>query len=149
MKPEEMFLKFAKQNNLDEEHQTFASWHFCYNEKDANELAELVYKGQKTATCSSHWLYEVEGEPVPQVGDYSVIENWKGNAVCIIKTIAVNLVPFDEVTAEFAYKEGEGDRSLEHWRRVHEEFFKAELIDAGKEFSDRMLLVCEEFEVVK
>ncbi|MEG0693669.1 MAG: ASCH domain-containing protein, partial [Oscillospiraceae bacterium] len=103
----------------------------------------------KTATCSSHWLYEVEDEPLPEVGNYSVIENWKGNAVCIIKTTAVNIVPFDEVTAEHAYKEGEGDRSLAYWRSVHEKVYKAELAEFNKEFSTRMLVVCEEFEVVK
>ncbi|MFZ2539651.1 MAG: ASCH domain-containing protein [Oscillospiraceae bacterium] len=148
MKSEEMFLKYAKLNDLDEEHQTFTAWHFCNNEKDANELAELVFIGQKTATCSSHWLYEVEGEPLPQVGNFSVIENWKGNAVCIIKTTAVTLVPFDEVTAEHAFKEGEGDRSLEYWRRVHKDVYTAELADYEKEFSPKMLLVCEEFEAI-
>lgn len=149
MKSEELFLKYAKENELDEAHQTFASWHFCDNEKDANELAELVYRGEKTATCSSHWLYEVEGEPLPQVGDYSVIENWKGNAVCIIKTTAINIVPFGEVTAEHAAKEGEGDKSLAYWREVHKTVYTEECKVYDREFSEKMLVVCEEFEVMK
>ena len=33
------------------------------------------------------------------------------------------MVPFDEVDEEHAYLEGEGDRSLEYWREVHERFF--------------------------
>ena len=149
MKSEEMFLKYAKQNQVDEAHQTFAAWHFCNDEKSANELAELVFIGQKTATSSSHWLYEVEGEPLPEVGNYSVIENWKGNAVCIIKTTAVTILPFDEVTQQHAHKEGEGDRSLAYWREVHEAFFKDEFMDSDEKFSTTMLVVCEEFEVVK
>ena len=149
MKPEEMFLKYAKENNVDEAHQTFTSWNFCNDEKSANELAELVYIGEKTATSSSHWLYEIEGEPIPQVGDYSVVENWKGHGVCIVKTTAVSVVPFDEVTTEHAQKEGEGDRSLTHWRNIHEDIFKKEFTDQGKQFSPKMLVVCEEFQMVK
>ena len=69
-------------------------------------------------------------------------------AVCVIRTTRVFTVPFDQVTAEHAQKEGEGDRSLAHWRRVHEDFFRAELAEAGLEFSPDMPVVCEEFEVV-
>lgn len=44
--------------------------------------------------------------------------------------------------------EGEGDRSLACWRQVHEDFFRAELAEAGLEFSPEMPVACEEFEVV-
>lgn len=39
----------------------------------------------KTATCSAYDLYHAEGEPIPKVGDYSIILNSDGEAVCIIK----------------------------------------------------------------
>lgn len=48
-----------------------------------------------------------------------------------------------------AYLEGEGDRLLEYWRRVHEEFFTEELKIIHQEFDTKMELVCEEFEVVR
>jgi len=38
--------------------------------------------------------------------------------------------------------------SLEYWRRVHKEFFGEELKENNIEFSEDMLVVCEEFEVV-
>ncbi|MBR3158780.1 MAG: ASCH domain-containing protein [Atopobiaceae bacterium] len=53
------------------------------------------------------------GEPIPQVGDYSVITDSTGNAVCVIRTTSVHLSPFAQVSADHAYKEAEGDRSLE------------------------------------
>ena len=52
------------------------------------------------------------------------------------------------VSEEHAYKEGEGDRSLEYWRKVHKEFFTEELKSLNQEFDENMELVCEEFEVV-
>ena len=115
---------------------------------DPDTLAELTRTGMKTATASSGPLYALEGEPLPEVGEYSVVLNSRDEAVCVTHTTRVYTMPFCEVTAGHAYKEGEGDRSLEYWRRVHENFFRAELAEAGLEFSPEMPVVCEEFEVV-
>lgn len=113
-----------------------------------NKLAELVRKGIKTATCSAYVFYEIEGEEMPKAGDYSVVLDADGNAVCIIKTTKVYLTTFDQVSQDHAFKEGEGDRSLEYWKCVHKEFFTEELKTIGRKFNEKMKLVCEEFETV-
>lgn len=115
---------------------------------DPDELAELTRAGIKTATAGAGILYEAEDEPMPRPGEYSVILDSRDEAVCVIRTTRVYTVPFDQVSAEQAYREGEGDRSLDYWRRVHEDFFRAELEKAGLEFSPEMPVVCEEFEMV-
>ena len=55
---------------------------------------------------------------------------------------------FCEVSEQFAAAEGEGDKSLAYWRRVHEKFFTEELQTAELYFSSEMKVVCELFEVV-
>ena len=124
---------------------TYEAWAFG---EVPDKLAALVTAGVKTATSSAYIFYEIEQEPLPEAGDYSVILNSRDEAVCIIKTVKVTVLPYDQVPAEFAYKEGEGDRSLEYWREVHEAFFTNELAEAGLAFSEDMPVVCEEFEVV-
>ena len=71
-----------------------------------------------------------------------------GNALCIIRDTRVSIVPFNEVSAEHAYREGEGDRSLAFWRRVHEEVFRMDLDEMGKEFTPDMKVVLEEYELL-
>jgi uncharacterized protein YhfF len=105
-------------------------------------------QGTKTATCSSYDWYEAHNEPIPRVGDYSVILDSNDEAVCIIKTIKVDIVEFNKVSAEHAYKEGEGDRSLAYWREVHSEFLTNELASIHRAFNENARVVCEEFEVV-
>ena len=113
-----------------------------------DKLAKLVMQGVKTATCSALALYEYENEEIPKAGDYSVILDSDGQAVCIIRTTKVYIAAFDQVSERHAYLEGEGDRSLEYWRQVHEEFFTEELKTIQQNFDAKMELVCEEFEVV-
>ena len=115
---------------------------------DPDTLAELVRTGVKTATASAYPFYELEVEDLPKAGEYSVILNTKDEAVCIIRTTKVYVTPYREVTAEQAWKEGEGDRSLDYWRRVHEAFFRKELEAVGLIFTEDMGVVCEEFEVI-
>lgn len=126
----------------------FSAWHFCDNKADADELAMLVKSGQKRATAGALWSYEQENEPVPQVGDHSIILNWAGEPQCIIRATAVEIVPYNEVTADFAATEGEGDGSLTYWRRAHWAFFTRDLATWGLEPTETMPVICEVFEVV-
>lgn len=142
MTAQKMWNTFVKQQNIPEK--KFDAWAFG---DDADGLAELVKKGIKTGTSSAYPLYEVDGEEIPKEGTYSVILDSKGNAVCIIETLKVYIVPFSEVSADHAFKEGEGDRSLVYWRNVHEKFFQACMEEAGLVFDENMPVVCEEFQL--
>lgn len=126
----------------------YTSWHFDNNEADANELIELVLKGQKRATASSLWSFQYDNEPIPQAGDLSIVTDWYGIAKCVIQTKRVNIVPYKDVTEDFAKVEGEGDGSLAYWRQGHEIYFGQECARMGKTFTDDMPVICEEFEVV-
>ncbi len=143
MTGKELWAAFAKNNNPAGCH--YETWAFG---EDADLLADLVQIGVKTATSSAYPLYVLENEPLPETGVYSIVLDSKDNAVCIIQTKKVSVVPFNEVSAEHAYKEGEGDKSLDFWRETHKKFFTACLAPAGLEFTLDMKVVCEEFEVV-
>ncbi|MDR0266964.1 ASCH domain-containing protein [Paenibacillus sp.] len=115
---------------------------------EPDHLAQLVIDGIKTATCSSLISYEIENEPLPSAGDYSIILNSRDLPVAIIQTVEVNIMPMNEVPEDFASAEGEGDRSYRYWREVHEAYFSRELRRFGLEFSENIPLVCERFKLV-
>ena len=114
----------------------------------ADQLADLVLRGEKTATASTYELYKLENEPLPQAGSFDVILDSQDKAVCIIEITKVSVLPFNEVSADHAFKEGEGDKSLGYWRQIHKELFTAWLAEAGLEFSQESGVVLEEFHKV-
>jgi uncharacterized protein YhfF len=124
------------------------AWSFGDHPALADQLAELVLAGVKTATCSALWAYEAEGEPLPQPGQHSIILSGAGQPLAVAETVEVQIKRFDQVDAAFAYAEGEDDRSLASWREGHRRFFTRTLPAIGREFDETMPLVCERFRVL-
>lgn len=115
---------------------------FGGNSHDADVLSDLVNRGIKTATTS---IYD-SAEDVPTVGMYAIVLNGKNEPVCVIQNKTVEIMPFKNVSAEHAYLEGEGDRTYESWRRVHEKFFSWECQEElGKKFTEDTEVICETF----
>lgn len=126
----------------------YEAWYFGDSRELADELAELVVTGKKTATASLLWEYKAEGEELPQAGSYSVITRYDGEPQCVIQTSEVRILPYDEVGADFAADEGEGDLSLEYWRQAHWRFFSRMCAKIGRQPDAKMPVVCERFRLV-
>ena len=126
----------------------FEAFHFDDNQAAANHLADLVLAGVKRATASLVWSYESAGISPPEPGALSVVTYWDGSPVCVIETLKVEVLPFEQVGAEFAAAEGEGDGTLEYWRRVHWAYFGRQCARIGREPSLTMPVVCERFKVI-
>ncbi|RHA52080.1 ASCH domain-containing protein [Eubacterium ventriosum] len=141
MSAEELWNEFIQKYNINEN--KFEAWAFGENTK---ELTKLVLKGIKTATSSLYVLYE--NELLPKVDEYSILLDEYGNAKCIIKNKKVEIISFNKITEEHAFLEGESDRTLSTWRKIHQSFFTRCLEEKGMTFDEKMLVVCEQFNVV-
>lgn len=108
------------------------------------KLALLVLNGPKRATTGLLAEYEAEGEPLPQAGEYSVILDGGGDPRCVVVTTSVEVRPLSDVDAEYAWTEGEGDRTLAWWRQAHVDFFAR----LGISLQDDTQLVLERFDLV-
>ena len=147
MTADEYWKKFLTFSNKDSSTKYIECFHFELTEEWANKLLELVLLGIKKATASSYFAYEINGEPIPKIGDYSIVTDWDGNPCCIIETIAVTVLPFNEITFDICKREGEDD-NLESWQKGHKHFFTEEGKMLGYEFSETMPVVFEDFKVV-
>lgn len=118
------------------------AWAFGATPAHADGLLALVLAGTKTATASSLWDYEHTSEALPAPGLLNIILDGQGNPRALLETASIEVVPFNEVTAEHAFAEGEGDLSLEYWREVHERFWR-EHSENPRGFAPNMPVVCE------
>ena len=103
----------------------YEAWSFGNTKEMADELADLVNKGIKTATTSAYELYEND-EEIPKVGEYNIILDGSGDPICITITREVYILKYNLISPNHAFLEGEGDRSYEYWKKVHDEYFTKE-----------------------
>lgn len=116
--------------------------------KIADELAALVLAGKKRATASLPVEYTSLGEALPKTGDLSIILDGRGSPVAIIERTSVEAVPFQEVTAEFAAIEGEGDGSLKYWQEAHTWYFGQVCERLGGKLEATTPILCQCFKMV-
>ena len=102
-------------------------------------LFDLVVAQRKHGTCS---LY-TGNDDLAHVGDVNIIYNSKNQEIKI-KITNVRLCRFCDVDAKWAEIEGEGDLSLDYWRRVHQEFFT----QGNPNFNPTDMLELDEFILV-
>ena len=143
---EDRIAAFVAQSGLDIPE--YDAYSYGYPEM-ADEILAALLRGDKRATTGLKCLYELEKEPIPQVGQYSVILDGKGLPRCITRIIRVETTPFKDISEEYAFIEGEGDKSLSYWKEAHTQVFTRECReDFGMDFTEDMECVCEYFEVV-
>jgi uncharacterized protein YhfF len=105
----------------------------------ADELLALVLSGKKTATTGA-----TEDASSDEVGERIIIQDGREKPRAIIQITEVSVRKFNDVDDSFAYDEGEGDRTLEYWRKEHKDFFTRE-----GTYADDMEVCCERFKLIE
>ncbi len=104
----------------------------------ADRLLDCVLNGKKRATC-----WSIADGQQTEIGKQMVVLNGKGEPAAIIETVELTRRRFCDVDLQFALDEGEGDETLDSWRKGHQNYFER---NGG--FSNEMLLWCERFALV-
>ena len=114
----------------------------------STELLDLIKSGRKRAGTGLLWAYEHDGEPIAATGDIEIVVDHRNQPALITRIVRSEIVAFNEVNAEYAAIEGEGDGSLDYWRKGHWNFFSRECRRIGKEPTKTMPVICNVFEVL-
>jgi uncharacterized protein YhfF len=85
-------------------------------------LVAAVLDGTKTTTTSLQ-DYEIDGAPLPAVGDQAAVLDSDGHRVAVIELTEVRVSRLGDVDWRHARDEGEGDDSVASWRAGHESFW--------------------------
>jgi uncharacterized protein YhfF len=119
-----------------------------------DQLVTAILDGAKTSTTGLLADYEHEGDPLPEVGERSVVVDSADTPVAVIELTAVRVVPLAEVDLQHAIDEGEGDTTVAGWRANHESFWhsaemRAALGDPEFTVDDSTLVVLERFRLIE
>jgi uncharacterized protein YhfF len=94
------------------------------------------------------WSYEADEKRLPELGDLCIMTGSADDPMGIIETTQVRIIPYDEVTPDYAHDGGEGDRSMATWRDIYWSYLEIECRRIGREPSPKAPLVMERFRLV-
>jgi uncharacterized protein YhfF len=114
----------------------------------ADDLLGLVLHGPKRATADAVTSFVHAGEPLPRIGGHWIVHDSTGAPRAVLRTVDLRLGPLGSVDAQFAWDEGEDDRTRESWLREHRRYFHRVLPRMGLDFHDQIEIVFERFRVV-
>lgn len=96
-----------------------------------DQLVAAILSGEKTSTTSLVAQYEVDGEPLPAVGDRAVVIDSADEPVCVEEVTEVRTVRLADVDLDHAVAEGEGFATVNEWRAGHEQFWHSPKFRVG------------------
>jgi uncharacterized protein YhfF len=109
------------------------------------ELTGLVLAGVKVGTAGLRGPdYEAEAEELEHVGERLVLVGDDGERLGLIEVAAVQVVPFSEVTDEFARSEGEGYENWSQWAAAHRSYWEQFV----EKIEDDTPVVCMNFRLI-
>lgn len=88
----------------------------------ADGLLDLVIHGPKRATAGLVADYALDNEPLPRVGQHRVVTDGAGTESVVVRYLDVRVGRLDSVDEQFAWDEGEGDRTRDSWLADHRAF---------------------------
>ncbi|HVG03894.1 MAG TPA: GNAT family N-acetyltransferase [Burkholderiaceae bacterium] len=130
------------------ENTPYQAWYFGNSRRLAHELVELVLNGPKRATAGLGFASDALPHTAAVAGGYSVVTEFDGTPRAVIRTTVLERRKFRDVDAAFAWDEGEGDRTLEDWKRGHWRYFSRECESLGRTMSEDIEVCLERFELL-
>jgi uncharacterized protein YhfF len=126
---------------------------FAFPGRLRDQLVGAILDGRKTTTTGLLIEYEREGSAVPEAGDRCVVVDSRDQPVAVIELTEVRVAPLGTVDLVHCVDEGEGHRTVEEWRRAHEDFWhgpdvRAEL-GSGFSVDDETPVVMERFRLIR
>lgn len=122
--------------------------HFGDSPGLADELVALVTDGPKRATAGLVAEFAAESDPLPRIGGHWIACDGSGRPRVVLRSTELRVGPLISVDAEFAWDEGEDDRTLASWLEGHRRYFRRSCGRLGLEFTDQLEVVFERFAVV-
>ena len=119
-----------------------------------DQLVAAILDGSKTSTTGLLAQYELDAEPLSEVGARQVVVDSAGEPVAVIEITEVRQARLADVDLAHARDEGEGYTSVAEWRAGHEAFWhstdmREAMGDPEFHVDDDTVVVLERFAVAQ
>jgi len=132
----DIFLKISGKSIIETYHDVLlnghsfkkSSFHIVkngYTKKEIEEYNKSVFNNNRRFSIELEEQYKFYHQPIPKIGDWTLLNNWKGIPLAILEITEVNHGTFQQIKKVIEKKETEDDVYIEDIEKKHKKIFTA------------------------
>lgn len=114
----------------------------------ADALIDEVLHGPKRATAALVAEFADGDQELPRVGSHWIACDGSGRPRAVLRSVELRVGPVRSVDEQFAWDEGEGERTRQWWLAAHGAYWRRSCARMGLTYSEDLEVVFERFVVV-
>ncbi len=121
----------------------------AYGKKDIDYFNRMILQDNRKLIIELKDQYNIYRQPLPEIGDYTFLNNWKGLPVAVLEITGVTLEPFEKINEYFknsdSHEADGADEAVGQYRKYFLKWSKK----YNKQFSNNKPVVISQFKIVK
>ena len=118
------------------------------DEPSTYEVIDLIKEGDKRGTFGIPWIYNDNGEKLPETGDCYILIGYDGTPTLLVQLTDVIETTFGEITPEHTSIDGSPVRDLSDWIPLHTDYWNKMLKPYDREVGPDMPVLVLPFELM-
>ena len=117
-----------------------------YGKKDIDDFNKVLLQDNHKLIIELKDQYNMYRQPLPEIGDYTFLNNWKGLPVAVLEVTGVTLEPFEKINEYLKDSDNqEVDGIIEQYRKYFLKWSKK----YNKQFSNNKSVVISQFKIAR
>lgn len=120
-----------------------------YGKKDIDDYNQMILQDNHKLIIELKDQYNIYRQSLPEIGDYTFLNNWKGLPMAVLEITGVTLKPFEKINEYFKNSDNQeadgADGAVEQYRKYFLKWSKK----YNKQFSNNKSVVISQFKIVK
>jgi len=118
------------------------------SKKDVNNYNNLILQKGKRFLIELKDQYNLYHQPIPENGDYALLNNWQGIPVAILKITNVTIEPFGKINDIILDMHDSNDLPLDKLVKNYQNFFNKWCRNYNQKFSNQKPVILSQFKLV-
>ncbi|MDD4363816.1 MAG: ASCH domain-containing protein [Atribacterota bacterium] len=119
-----------------------------YTKKEIEDYNKSVFNNNRRFTIELEEQYKFYHQPIPKIGDWTLLNNWKGIPLAILEITDVNPCTFQQIKKAIEKKEIKDDVYTEDVEKKYKKIFTAWCKNHNQIFSDDKNVIFSKFEII-
>jgi uncharacterized protein YhfF len=120
-----------------------------FGKKDIDDYNKMILQDNHKLIIELKDQYNIYRQPLPEIGDYTFLNNWKGLPLAVLEITGVTLEPFEKISEYFRSSDNQevygADGTVEQYRKYFLKWSKK----YNRQFSNNKSVVISQFKIVK